>query len=90
MHCKQSLQVSLSKSGGNEQSSFFDDESVVVDAETVPVTPERFHVPVNVDLSFWPSSFDDGSFQLFIFLILMSPELQQTFISQWRGCVVEV
>jgi hypothetical protein len=62
MHCKQPLQVSLSKSGGNEQSPFFDDESVVVDAETVPVTPERFHVLVDVDLSFWQTSFDDDIF----------------------------
>jgi hypothetical protein len=78
------------KSGGNEQSPFFDSESVVVDAKTVPVTTERFHVPVGIDLLFWPSGFDDGSFQLFIFLVLVSPELQQTFISQWRGYVVEV
>jgi hypothetical protein len=90
MHCKQLLQVSLSKSGGNKQSLFFDDESIIVNAETVPVTPEQFHVPVDVDLSFWPSSFDDGSFQLFVFLILVSLELQQMFISQWCGSVVKI
>jgi hypothetical protein len=44
MHCEQSLQVRLAKSGRYEQTSLLDDEIIFVDAEVVPFAPERFQV----------------------------------------------
>ncbi len=44
VHCEQSLQVRLGKSSRYEQTSLLDDESIFVNAEVVPLAPERFEV----------------------------------------------
>jgi hypothetical protein len=41
MYPQQPLQVSLAKSSWEKQSTILDEETVIVDAQVFPVTPER-------------------------------------------------
>ncbi len=81
VHCEQSLQVRLAKSGRYEQTSVLDDESIFVNAEVVPLASERFQVLSLVDFSFWPTILDDRCLERVVLVVLMRSQFQKTFVA---------